>query len=70
MDASPGHGTPAVAVRKEVGYETATAATARPSDDERPFPEVGADANKVRIDCPDGWLRVMYVAKFVEATLA
>ena len=33
----------------------------------RPFPEVGPGANEIRIDCADGWFRVMYVAKFEEA---
>ena len=39
-----------------------------PMTDDR-FPRL-EQANKVRIDCPDGWLRVIYVAKFVEAALA
>ena len=32
--------------------------------DWRPFPEVGSGVSEVRIDCADGWFRVMYVAKF------
>ena len=33
-------------------------------DDWRPFPEVGPGGNEIRIDAPDVWFRVMYVAKF------
>ena len=33
----------------------------------RPFPEVGSGVNEIRINCADGWFRVMYVAKFEEA---
>ena len=33
----------------------------------RPFSEVGSGVNEIRIDSPDGWFRVMYVAKFEEA---
>ena len=40
---------------------------AKPPDDWRPFPEVGPGVNEIRIDCHDGWFRVMYVAKFEEA---
>ena len=28
---------------------------------------MGPGVNEVRIDCADGWFRVMYVAKFEEA---
>ncbi|OGA18892.1 MAG: addiction module toxin RelE [Betaproteobacteria bacterium RIFCSPLOWO2_02_FULL_66_14] len=38
-----------------------------PPDDWRPFPEVGPGVNEIRINCADGWYRVMYVAKFEEA---
>lgn len=31
------------------------------------FRRYGPGANEIRIDCADGWFRVMYVAKFEEA---
>lgn len=35
--------------------------------DWRSFQEVGPGVNEIRINCADGWFRVMYVAKFEEA---
>ena len=53
--------------RKLAGYELRKLQRGEVPDDWRPFPEVGPGANEIRIDCPDGWFRVMYVAKFEEA---
>src|SRR6058998_3182732 len=55
--------------RKLAGYELRKLQRGEVPDDWRPFPEVGPGANEIRIDCPDGWFRVMYVAKFEEAVL-
>ncbi len=50
--------------RIQAGHELRKLQRGTIPDDWRPFPEVGAGANEIRIDCPDGWFRVMYVAKF------
>jgi phage-related protein len=53
--------------RRRAGYELRKLQRGEPPDDWRPFPEVGPGVNEFRIDSPDGWFRVMYVAKFEEA---
>jgi predicted XRE-type DNA-binding protein len=56
--------------RKQAGYELRKLQRGEAPDDWRPFPEIGPGANEIRIDCPDGWFRVMYVIKFEEAVYA
>jgi phage-related protein len=53
--------------RKQAGYELRKLQHGEIPDDWRPFPEIGPVANEIRVDYPDGWFRVMYVAKFAEA---
>jgi len=55
------------AARKMAGQDLPRLQRGEPPDDWRPFPEVGPGVNEFRIDCADGWFRVMYVAKFAEA---
>jgi len=55
------------AARKRAGYELRKLQRGELPDDWRPFPEVGPGVNEIRLDSPDGWFRVMYVAKFEEA---
>jgi phage-related protein len=55
------------APRRTAGYELRKLQRGESPDDWRPFPEVGPGVNEIRIDSPDGWFRVMYVAKFEEA---
>src|ERR1700676_5597366 len=52
---------------KQEAYELRKMDRDETPDDRRPFPESGPGANEIRIDCPDVWFRVMYVAKFEEA---
>jgi len=53
--------------RRTAGYELRKPQRGELADDWRTFPEVGSDVNEIRIDSPDGWFRVMCVAKFAEA---
>ena len=53
--------------RKMAGQELRKPQRGETPDDRRPFPELGPGVNEIRIDCADGWFRVMYVAKFAEA---
>ncbi len=53
--------------RSQAGYDLRKLQRGQAPDDWRPFPEVGPGVNEIRIDCADGWFRVMYVAKFEEA---
>jgi|SRR6266496_579070 len=55
------------AARKMAGQELRKLQRGETPDDWRPFSEVGPGVNEIRIDCADGWFRVMYVAKFPEA---
>jgi phage-related protein len=55
------------AARKQAGFDLRKLQRGETPDDWRPFPEVGPSVNEIRIDCADGWFRVMYVAKFAEA---
>ena len=55
------------AARKQAGYDLRKLQRGETPDDWRPFPEVGPGTNEIRINCEDGWFRVMYVAKFAEA---
>ncbi len=52
------------AARKMAGQELRKLQRGETPDDWRPFSEVGPGVNEIRIDCADGWFRVMYVAKF------
>ena len=52
--------------RRVAGYELRKLQRGEPPDDWRPFREAGSGVNEIRIDAPDGWFRVMYVAKFEE----
>ena len=54
--------------RRVAGYELRKLQRGETPDDWRPFPEVGPGVNEIRIDAPDGWFRLMYVAKFEEAS--
>ena len=49
------------------GYELRKLQRGELPDDWRPFPELGLGVNEIRMDSQDGWLWVMYVAKFDEA---
>jgi len=53
--------------RRQAGQELRKLQRGVTPDDWRPFPEVGPGVNEIRIDCADGWFRVMYVAKLAEA---
>ena len=53
--------------RRQAGFELRKLQRGEMPDDWRPFPEVGPGTNEIRIDCADGWFRVMYIAKFEEA---
>ena len=53
--------------RRRAGYELRKLQRGELPDDWRPFSEAGPGVNEIRIDCQDGWFRVMYVAKFDEA---
>jgi len=55
------------AARRGAGYELRKLQRGELPDDWRAFPQVGPGVNEIRIDSPDGWFRVMYVAKFEEA---
>ena len=55
------------AARRTAGYQLRKLQRGEPPDDWRPFSEIGPGTNEFRIDGPDGWFRVMYVAKFEEA---
>ncbi len=51
-----------ITVRKAVGYQYGIE-----PDDWKPFSEIGAGVNEIRIRNNNGIYRVMYVAKFAEA---
>ena len=53
--------------RRTAGYELRKPQRGELADDGRTFPEVGSGVNEIRIDSPDGWFRVMCVAKFAKA---
>jgi phage-related protein len=53
--------------RRRAGYELRRLQRGELPGDWRPFGVVGPGAGEIRIDCADGWFRVMYVAKFEEA---
>ena len=55
------------AARRQAGYELRKLQRGESPVDWRRFPEGGPGVNEIRIDAPDGWFRVMYVAKFEEA---
>ncbi|MGZ5079185.1 MAG: type II toxin-antitoxin system RelE/ParE family toxin [Usitatibacter sp.] len=55
------------AARRDAGYQLRKLQRGELADDWRPFTVVGPGTSEIRIDCPDGWFRVMYVAKFEEA---
>jgi len=53
--------------RRRAGYELRRLQLGEPPQHWRPFPQAGSGTAEIRIDCKDGWFRVMYVAKFEEA---
>lgn len=53
--------------RKQAGYQLRKLQRGEQPDDWRPMSAVGPGVNEIRIDCADGWFRVIYVAKFEEA---
>ena len=53
--------------RQQAGYELRRLQRGEPPTDWRPFPQIGRGGCEIRIDCADGWFRIMYVAKFDEA---
>lgn len=53
--------------RREIGYELRQLQRGEMPSDWRPFAEVGPGVIEIRVNCADGWFRVMYVAKFEEA---
>jgi phage-related protein len=53
--------------RGQAGCELRKLQRGEMPNDWRPFPEVGPGTNEIRIDCADGWFRVMYIAKYEEA---
>lgn len=53
--------------RRDAGYQLRKLQRGELPDDWRPFPEIGPGTSEIRIDCRDGWFRVMYVARFDEA---
>jgi len=55
------------AARRQAGEHLRRLQRGEMPDDWRPFAEIGAGVNEIRIDCSDGWFRVMYVARFEEA---
>ena len=54
------------AARKQAGQELRKLQRGEMPNDWRPFAEVGEGVSEIRIDCVDGWFRVIYVAKFAE----
>lgn len=55
------------AARKQAGQDLRKLQRGEMPDDWRPFAEIGPGVNEIRIDCADGWFRVLYVARFEEA---
>jgi phage-related protein len=55
------------APRHSAGQELRRLQRGEMPTDWRPFSEIGPGGREIRIDCADGWFRVMYVAKFEEA---
>ena len=53
--------------RQQAGQELRRLQRGELPSDWRPFSEIGPGGGEIRIDCADGWFRVMYVAKFEEA---
>jgi phage-related protein len=47
------------AARKQAGHDLRNLQRGEAPDDWRPFPEVGPGTNEIRIDCEDGWFRVL-----------
>lgn len=56
-----------ITVRKAVGYQLHKIQYGIEPDDWKPFSEIGAGVNEIRIRDNNGIYRVMYVAKFAEA---
>lgn len=56
-----------ITVRKAVGYQLHKIQYGIEPDDWKPFSEIGAGVNEIRIRDNNGIYRVMYVAKFEEA---
>ena len=55
------------AARKEAGHQLSLVQAGLDPDHWKPFNDVGAGTKEIIINLDDGWFRVMYVAKFVEA---
>lgn len=55
-----------ITVRKAVGYQLHKIQYGIEPDDWKPFSEIGAGVNEIRIRDNNGIYRVMYVAKFEE----
>ena len=56
-----------VEARREAGRQLSQVQFGLDPDHWKPFNDVGAGTKEIIIDFKDGWYRVMYVAKFVEA---
>ncbi len=53
--------------KKSAGYQLGLVQAGFEPDDWKPFDEVGSGTKEIRVNLNDGWFRVLYVAKFVEA---
>lgn len=53
--------------RKEAGHQLNLVQTGLEPDHWKPFNEVGPGTKEIIINSDDGWFRILYVAKFVEA---
>ena len=56
-----------VEARREAGRQLSQVQFGLDPDHWKPFNDVGSGTKEIIIDFKDGWYRVMYVAKFVEA---
>lgn len=52
------------AAKRDAGYQLREVQKGKETDDWKPFPEVGAGVNEIRIQEDKNIFRVMYVAKF------
>ena len=53
--------------RQQAGHQLRRLQRGEAPTDWRPFPQIGRGGCEIRIDCADGWFRIMYVAIFDEA---
>ncbi|MGK5026762.1 type II toxin-antitoxin system RelE/ParE family toxin [Janthinobacterium sp. RB2R34] len=56
-----------VNARREAGHQLSQVQAGLDPDRWKPFDEVGPGTREIIVNLDDGWFRVMYVAKFVEA---